>query len=434
MKLKTWTAGIAALVLSAAPVFAVEGNVQWSDSLVTPASCDDSCCDPGCECGDPCDCGCGVGAAGLFSGIGGGCVENFTLAGLLGLDDSCLEVGGWTQMGYHDKFEPLSNEATGRGTAFAFNDVPDELRAQQQWFYMGKTADGSNGFDWGFRGDFIYGTDAQKTQAFGNPGAGVVGQGTFDASFDHGIYGWAIPQAYGEVAINDMAIKVGHFFTPLGYEVIPATGNFFYSHALTMFNSEPFTHTGVLSTYTGFEGMTLYNGWTLGWDTGFDNLNSGNNYLGGFGVDLMDSVTFTYLCTYGNFGLKDGGGDDSYSHAIVLNAGLTDKLTYIAQTDYLSTDEQNDSGIPRTDNVGLNQYLIYQYNDILGLGTRMEWWKGAGPAGGPFATRASRYEVTSGVNIKLLGNLVMRPEFRYDWCPAEDFDQDMGACDFILTY
>ena len=423
MKLRTWTASIAALVLSAAPVFAVESNVQWSDSLVTPASCDDSCCDPGCECGDPCDCGCEVGPSGLFSGIGSGCLENFTLAGLLGLDDSCIEIGGWTQMGYHDSLEPL---ATAFGDQLSFNDVPGRLNAQQQWFYMGKTADGSEGFDWGFRGDFLYGTDAHATQSYGNAPKPLYDNA---ASFDHGIYGWAIPQAYGEIAINDMAIKVGHFFTPAGYEVVNATGNFFYSHTLTHYNSEPFTHTGVLTTYTGFEGMTLYNGWTLGWDTGFTNVNSGSNYIGGFGFDVTDDVTFTYITSYGNLGARDGGNDDSYAHSIVLNVGLTDKLSYIAESDYLRFN--NPGGVGPTgapaveDDLSLVNYLIYAYNDVVGLGARGEWWKDEGQ---------SHYEVTSGVNIKLLGNLVIRPEVRKDWVPATGFDQDMTACDMILTY
>ncbi len=424
MKLKTWTAGIAALVLSAAPVFAVEGNVQWSNSFVTPASCDEDSCDPGCECGDPCDCGCGVGAVGLFSGIGGGCLENFTLASALGLEDSWLEIGGWTQIAYYDRQEPLS---VTRGDLGSFDDVPRELQVAQQWFYAGKTADGSNGLDWGFRGDFIYGTQAQKTQAFGNPG------NEWDNGWDNGVYGWAIPQAYGEIAVGDFSAKVGHFFTPLGYEVIPATGNFFFSHALTMYNSEPFTHTGVLTQYTGFEGLTLYNGWTAGWDTGFTNANGGSNYLGGFTAQMVDSVSFTYLLTYGNFGLKDGGGDDSYSHSVVMNASLTDKLSYIFQTDYLSTDENNDAGNPRIDNVGVNQYLIYQWNDVIGFGTRLEWWKGAGPFA-PYNTHSSKYEATGGVNIKLLGNLMIRPEVRKDWYPAEGIDRDMMACDAILTY
>ena len=418
MKLRTWTASVAALVLSTAPVFAVETSTQW-DSLVKPVSCDNSC-DPGCcdpvECGDPCDCGCAVGPGGLFSGIGGGCLENFTLAGALGLDDSVIEIGGWTQMGYSDQLEPLS---TVRGDGFAFLDTPKDFLLNQQWFYVGKTADGSNGLDFGFRGDFTYGTDAQQTQAFGNPGA------EWDNGWDHGVYGWAIPQAYGEIAVGDFSAKVGHFFTPLGYEVVPATGNFFYSHALTMFNSEPFTHTGVLTTYTGFEALTLYAGWSAGWDTGFTNANSGSNLISGFTAELMDSVTFTYLNTYGNFGLRSGSpnSDDDYSHSIVVNAGLTDKLSYIFQTDYLRID--NDAAGVNDDDIGINQYLIYQYNDIVGLGTRMEWWKNDG---------VSNYALTSGVNIKLFGNLIMRPEARKDWVPATGFDEGMAACDFILTY
>jgi hypothetical protein len=426
VKLKTWTAGIAALVLSTAPVFAVEGT-RISDSFLTPASCDD-CCDPGCcdpvECGDPCDCGCGVAAGGLFSGIGGGAVEGFTLAGALGLEDSWLEIGGWTQMGAHDQIEPISPQPNGPAArvpndGLSFNDRPHEWNLHQQWFYVGKTADGSNGLDFGFRGDFIYGIDAKKTQAFGNPDDAWDNGWDFGDPATPGNYGWAAPQAYIEVAVGDLSIKAGHFFTLVGYEVVPATGNFFYSHALTMFNSEPFTHTGVLATYTGFEGVTLYNGWTAGWDTGFDNANGGSNYLGGFSVDLLDAVNLTYINTYGNFGLRDGGGDDSYSHSVVLNTSLTDKLTYVFQTDFLRTDNFDE------DDLGINQYLIYQYNDIIGLGTRAEWWKNDG---------TSNYAVTSGVNVKLLGNLIMRPEVRKDWVPATGFDEDMVGCDMILTY
>jgi hypothetical protein len=431
VKLRTWTASVAALVLSTAPVFAVESSTQW-DSLVKPVGCD-NCCDPGCcdpvECGDACHCGSGVGGGGLFSGMGPGYLENFSLGALLGLDEcSWLEVGGFTQMGYHDQIEPISPQpgppvipVRTRGDGLSFLDTPGDWLLNQQWFNVGHTADGSNGFDLGFRVDAVYGTDAQQTQSFGNPGA----QWDNSAAFDHGIYGWAIPQAYLEVAVGDFSAKVGHFFTPLGYEVIPATGNFFYSHSLTMFNSEPFTHSGVLTTYTGFEALTLYTGWSAGWDTGFTNANSGSNLISGFTAELLDSVTFTYLNTYGNFGLRSGSPntDDDYSHSIVLNAGLTDKLSYIFQTDYLRID--NDAAGVNEDDLGINQYLIYQYNDIVGLGTRMEWWKNEG---------VSNYALTSGVNIKLLENLIVRPEGRKDWVPATGFDEDMMAIDAILTY
>src|SRR5688500_2105361 len=190
-----------------------------------------------------------------------GGVEGLSLAGLLGAEGTGLDIGGWTEGVYMDNNVPLSQAYN---DLLSFDDVPDHFHNGQTWFYIGREADGSCGLGLGGRLDVMYGTDAQKTQAFGNPGAGVRGFGTWDASLDHGEYGWAIPQAYGEIASGDLSVKVGHFFTPLGYEVIPVTGNFFRSHSYTMFNSEPFTHTSALATYTGMEGLTLYGGWSAG--------------------------------------------------------------------------------------------------------------------------------------------------------------------------
>ncbi|MCA9261550.1 MAG: porin [Planctomycetales bacterium] len=384
------------------------------DCATSVAGCGDACgCGAGCGCGSACNSG------GLLSGMPGtSALESLSLAKLAGLECSCLEFGGWTQMGYHSNNTPLS-QAYGDG--LAFNDVPDNLNLHQQWFYMGKTADGSRGLDWGFRTDFIYGTDAQKTQAFGNPA------GSFDEGWDHGVYGWAIPQLYGELAYGDLSVKMGHFFTLVGYEVITAPDNFFYSHAYTMFNSEPFTHTGVLATYSGFENMTLYGGWTLGWDTGFDNLNQGNSWLGGFSMNLSDNVTMTYINTYGNFGAIDSApgfsADDSYSHSLVFDVALTDKLNYVFQTDNVRI--KNPGANVLRDDIGINQYLLYRYNDVVSLGQRIEWWKQDG---------TSYYEATSGVNVKLLDNLVWRPEYRVDWSPGANVDERTFGMDMILTY
>lgn len=423
MKLRKWTAGLAAFVLSAAPAFAVEGNVQWStDSFVTPASCD-SCCDP-CDCGDCCDCGSGVGGGGLLSGLGPGIVEGFSIAGLLGLDGTQLEAGGWSQFGWTDQNDGV------------FNTHPHHMDLQQQWFYFGRTVDGSNGLDVGFRGDIVYGTDGPNTQAFGNP------PGTWDYlnGYTFGQYGWAIPQLYGEVAMGDLDIKIGHFFTLLGYQVVPATGNFFYSIPYTFNFSEAFTHTGVLSTYTGIDGITLYNGWTLGWDTGYSQVGSGSNYLGGASVDVMDSVNVTYICTYGNLGWI-GDDNNAYTHSIVANVGLTDKFSYVFQTDLVNVDNSpNTIDGGRYDTFGINQYLFYNFTDIIKGGARIEWWKADGH---------SLYEMAYGLNVQLLDNLLMRPEYRYNWAPSDTLpgvipgpdsialdyiDNAIVGCDWILTY
>lgn len=402
-----------------------QGDEFLVSTPVTTASVSSAsdCCEPSCAdptCSDDVACGDGCAAGGLFSGCGlAGPVESLSLASLMGLsDDSAIEVGGWTNIAYYNKNIPLSQNFD---DLLSFDDIPDHANLAQQWFYIGKVADGSGGRDFGGRIDVIYGTDAQKTQAFGNPGAGVRGFGFYDASLDHGYYGWAIPQAYMEVANGDLSTKIGHFFTPIGYEVIPATGNFFHTHSYTMFNSEPFTHTGALSTYTGFEALTLYGGWTAGWDTGFTNLDGGSNFLGGFGYQINDNVTFTYLNTYGNFGWR--GGKDSYSHSMVLVADLTDNLQYVGQSDLLDATDNPNAG--QIETIGINQYLFYTLTDTLKLGGRCEWWKRDG---------TSYNEITGGVNIQALSNLVFRPEVRHDWAPGADLDQTAVAVDAILTY
>ncbi|MCC6491520.1 MAG: porin [Pirellulales bacterium] len=373
------------------------------------------------SCSDPCDVACGDGCRGGYLGA----LEDLSLASLVGIGKcSPWQIGGWTEGVYMDNNVPLSQTYNDLAS---FDDVPDHFHVGQQWLYLGRTIDGSAGWDLGGRVDLVYGTDAQKTQAFGNPRSfpgltGAPNTGTWDASLDHGEYGWAIPQAYLEVGSGDLAVKVGHFFTPIGYEVIPVTGNFFRSHSYTMFNSEPFTHTGALATYSGYENLTLYGGWALGWDTGFDQLNGGNIAIGGFAYNISDAVTFTYMNTYGNFGWRDGGDDNSYSHSAVLTAALTDNLQYIAQTDMVDT---SNPGVSEYDTVGLNQYLIYKISDLVSAGGRAEWWKADG---------VSYNEVTGGFNIHALDNLVFRPEIRKDWAPGAGIDEDTALVDVILTY
>jgi hypothetical protein len=347
------------------------------------------------------------------------CVGAFSMDEALGWECCPYNIGGWTNPGYTTNNVPLSQSYD---DLLSFSDVPDNVNLYQQWVFIEKTVDGSCGWDLGGRVDAIYGTDAQKTQAFGNPNAGIRNRGFYDASWDHGIYGFAMPQLYGEVAYQDLSVKVGHFFTPMGYEVIPATGNFFFTHSYTMFNSEPFTHTGALATYTGYEGLTLYGGWTLGWDTGFDQLNSGNNFLGGFASELNDSVTFTYICTYGNFGWRDGGSSDSYNHSIVLVADLSEDLQYVLQSDNLRTDNP---GVSAFDTIGAVNYLFYNTGEKSKLGGRIEWWKADG---------VSFQEFTVGWNYNVLANLVVRPEWRQDWAPGIGLDEDTFAVDAVWSY
>ncbi|MEK6239237.1 MAG: porin, partial [Planctomycetales bacterium] len=159
----------------------MSGSVQGQDGACGEDPCDP--CDSGCSCY-------------LF-----GPEEAWTFS------DECdpITIGGWVQMGYHDGTNPLG-----------FNNRPHQVALHQSWAYAEKLADGSCGWDWGFRADLVYGIDGADTQAFGNR----PGSWDFMNGFDHGSYSWAIPQFYGELASGDLSVKVGHFFTLVGYEVV----------------------------------------------------------------------------------------------------------------------------------------------------------------------------------------------------------------------
>ncbi len=371
----------------------------------------------GCDMGRP-SCGiggggCASGGCGMGGGCGGGCPlglgcgscnlgEPFSLFG-----ETCgLSAGGWLQVGYHSKNLPL------------FNSHSDRVNVHQAWLYAEKEADGSCGLGLGGRIDYVYGVDAQDTQAFG------IDNNHWDNDWDHGIYGSAMPQLYMEAAYGNLSVKAGHFFTIIGWEVVTAPDNFFYSHAYTMYNSEPFTHTGVLATLTASDDLTFYGGYTLGWDSGFED--NGDSFLGGVSVSLTDNLSLTYASTGGRFADSPNGTlEKGYMHSIVADLALSDSLQYIMQSDLLDT--ENNAGETVRDTIGINNYLIYTVNDCLSLGARYEWWNVGADSQGFYGDNATAglanvaqgdFDVTAltlGLNYKPHSNVIVRPEIRWDW-------------------
>src|SRR6056297_2066908 len=410
----------------------------------------------GCDCGEPacgcevagsCDtacepaCGCevaGCEAAGCDGGCGDGCDSMCGLGGLAGCGDCDLgdpyslfgehhgiNVGGWLQLGYHSK-----------SGANRFNDNADGVRLHQAWLYAEKVADGSNGLDIGGRIDYVYGIDAPDTQAFG------PADDSWDQDWDNGgFYGHALPQLYAEAAYGDLSVKAGHFYTIIGYEVVTAPDNFFYSHAYTMYNNEPFTHTGFLASYALGDSLTGFGGYTFGWDSGFED--NGDNFLGGASVGLSEDITVTYATTIGRFNTNTGVGggvEQGYMHSLVTDVTLTDSLQWVGQYDQINT-EDNASGTKLRDGFALVSYMIYSLNDATSVGSRFEYFhRNLDPIAGD--TNIDVYNLTLGVNHRLHSNLIVRPEVRWDWDKNGDAGVNEGGdtaqttfgMDAILTF
>ena len=322
------------------------------------------------------------------------------------------------------------------------------------------TEDG--GWDWGGRVDLLYGTDSIYTTARGLDAypfqnGGIINAASWPSSKD---YGLAMPQLYGEVARDDLAVRFGHFYTIIGYEVVPAIGNFFYTHAFSM-QYEPFTHTGVLGIWTPSDQAIVYAGVTNGWDNFSDGMpvngnwaiqnrnypNFSNNaaFLGGITLKNSDQTqSLSVMTSSGNeytpLGALPAAGSLVGNRSIISTVytnELSDKLTYVFQND---NGWQFNSGYP-AGNIGqqaglaqwysFNQYLFWKFNKQLVGGVRLEYFRDnngykvtsplrnycqAGNPGyyaGGFA--GNFWEMTFGLNYRANRNWLIRPELRYDW-------------------
>jgi len=338
-----------------------------------------------------------------------------------------------------------------------FNDRNWQGQMNQLYLVNEKVLDTEDGgIDWGGRIDLLYGTDWIYNTArgwdatlFNQPnGFGVAGAPNWASSKD---YGLDIPQIYGEVGYGNHAVKFGHFYTIIGYEVVPAIGNFFYTHAYTMQYGEPFTHTGILDTWKVDDQMTVYAGITNGWDNfsdpinilgpisnpGYPGYNSNAAFLGGTTFKSSDEKqALTITCSSGNeianFATNAVGNRSVFS--TVYSNELSDKVTYVIQND---NGWQFNAGTPNTANpsqpgtaqwYGINQYLFYNFSDSVVGGMRFEWFRDNNGyrvlnpirnaiSNGPYQSgyQGNFWQATWGLNWKANRNWMIRPELRYDW-------------------
>jgi len=354
----------------------------------------------------------------------------------------CQKECGWNVYGFVAAGAATNDDASFFNGPTTFPDYSDIYMNQLYAITEKKIDTGGCGCDWGGRVDLLYGTDYIFTQATGletrETGAPKWNSGPF--------YGLAMPQAYLELGYNDWSIKAGHFYTPIGYEVVPANGNFFYTHAYTMQYGEPFTHTGALATYKYSDNTSLVGGFVNGWDN-FDRVNDTCALIAGFTWNNGDALT---VALYGiaspneaknvlavtNPGLETNR--DMYS--LVISYQLSDDLLYVFQHD---NGYQRDGSTFTADQsaewYGINQYLLYTINDCWKAGMRFEWFRdddgarvGAIRANNPLSPggfAGNFYDLALGLNWTPHANFIVRPEVRYDWFDGDILPGSNGPFD-----
>ena len=355
-----------------------------------------------------------------------------------------LSLTGWVAAGVTANADNPGSKYNGVTT---FNDRED-FQLQQLYAVMERKAESNGGLGLGGRVDLLFGSDYIFTQA-----AGLETTRNFGNKWNsRAQYGLAMPQIYGEAAWGDMSVKLGHFYTIIGYEVVTATGNFFQSHAYTMQYGEPFTHTGGLGEWKYSDRLTVWAGLVNGWDK-FDALTNQTAFLGGFKwtpCHEQYSITLT-----GISGQEDGAVSSSrltqrHMYSFVFDYNVTDNLEYVFQHDN-GWQKGVTGGAAGYEWYGINQYAFYKINDCWKAGARFEWFRdddgqrvGGIRAGNPNTGSfvGNFYNITLGLNWTPTSNLIVRPEIRWDWfegsgLPFDDASKDeqfLASMDMILVW
>ncbi len=412
--------------------------------------------------------------------------------------DSKIELGGWI----HGGATLNPSQANGFNGPVIFADQANRFQLNQLNLFVRRSV-ASEGKTWDFGGrfDFMFGTDAIFTQAFGVPTFDVNSGEPFKRSnWDLNLccdssrtYGIALPQAYLETYVpvgNGLNVKWGHFYTPTGFETVPAPDNFFYTRAYTLNVGEPFTHTGVLANYTINKNWLILGGPITGsanggWDGGWDKQLGNWSGIAGFTWTSDNQATsFHFSGTYGKTSTRSAETWAFYN--MVLQHKLTPKTLLVLHHVYghaggvLLNNLKNSNVTQDAEWISVIAHLYYDLTENVSIGARAEWYRDqdgfrnpspfriaaatnivngtavsyAGSLSDVTITPADYYDVTVGLNWKaarslklkarFLQKLSIRPNIRYDrvdayhsaaYRPYADHkDQILFSLDFLLPF
>jgi len=292
-----------------------------------------------------------------------------------------IQFSGHTELGLSINPDgPANNKNFGQ----PFTDGSDAFRMNQTMFTVEHDTDSAaTGFDYGFKVQAMYGTDARFTHFYNE----------FDRA-TNSLYQWDIN--YLEANVHAPAIpvvsaggsdwQIGQFATPLGYEVMDATGNPFYSHTYIFTYGLPYKHTGVLGTFHVNDTVDVWAGWDTGVNDslgskGVNNASLGHGILG-FGLNNLMGGNLTII-GLAHLGAENPTGSTSVGPAgSALRFNVDSSLvqyydangTYKINDSWTTTTEVN---MIKNDAFGVTgggaaQYVIYTLNDQWTLGARAE--------------------------------------------------------------
>jgi len=273
--------------------------------------------------------------------------------------ESRFKISGWIDSGItFNPDSPQDNQNFGR----IFDDRANEPLLNQVVINFERALAPKLGeFDWGFRLQFMYGSDARFIHSLG----------LFDDTAATSILQPDLVEAYLNlhfpvITEGGLDLKLGKFVTLEGAETIDPHTNFFYSHTYIFNFGIPFNHTGALATWHATSHLNLVAGLTRGVNTSVDDNNDSIAFHGGIGLDLNEGKIVVSAATHIGPETPNNNHDQRYLNTITTTWKITDKLTSITDLNYA-----HDAGAD-ADAYGVAQYFTYAINSWLTAGVRGE--------------------------------------------------------------
>jgi hypothetical protein len=292
-------------------------------------------------------------------------------------------------------------------------------------------------YDIGFKLQGMYGTDARYTHYMGVFDYVTTQRMQFDITEAN------ISVHTPWLTDGGIDFKIGMFPTPLGYEVIDASLNPFYTHSYIFNFGLPFKQTGAYAVTHLNPTVDIYTGIDTGENTTFGPYNGDNNsaIAGMLGANLTfldGNLTILGLSHFGPENptrvVPNANSYGRYENDAVVTWKATPALTFVTEGNWIHDDYY------KADAYGAAQYVSYVLNEQFTLNARGEVYRdqnnffvGAYPnslgainaqLGHPYtlvsAAKATTYsEITLGFTYKPpvpapVSNLLLRPEIRYD--------------------
>lgn len=382
-----------------------------------------------------------------------------TTAGYL-LDTHRISISGWLAGSY------TASQASFSNSPVVWNDRANEFLFQQGWVRIERSivTDGTTSPSWGFRSDWLFGSDYRMTLPRGLWNSQLLASDIpiADPSRQN-LYGvdpitFYVNGYFPNVA-KGLEVQVGRIWTPFGVESMEAPSAPLMSRSYAFNWCPPFTHCGIMGTLQVNDQWRVQAGLVNGNDVLIGDPAEEMRFVGTIGwtqANGKNSITFGTSLGRGKFNTgapfdpnvislmsESAGRNNINVFDLVWIHTVNTRLSYIFEVMYgyqygVPTDDitARSGATHNTAHWGsICQYLIYQFNPKMSGVLRFELFD-------DFDGQRTGYEglytaVTAGVQFKPYSWMMFRPEIRYDYngytTPFDPDQTNSGTRHGLLT-